>query len=389
MADDPWIRWFTANFLTEVADLEADEIGVYAVIINLMADRAGPIENDAKWLARRCGTSTRRFNQIRAKLLRIPGLLIERDGLLGHVKMLREIQRRDGKSAQARSAAMTRWQHTGEPELPLGNGQAPPRARTHGAAQEAPIKPGKKGETSPEQNDLISRKNGQKPQKTANSTDADASPPVRAREEEEEESRITTHPESQTLTCASGEAAPTHLNDADLMQLFTAVCEAAGFAPIYPNAVHWAMKQIEEWRDAGMDFERTVIPAIRQKVAESSERTRSLGRFKVAVAAEHAHRKSGAKPDPVMPATLANPVAPDDPDPRLRTIRDHLRRQCGTRPYDGWLRPMCFGVDGTTMTVEAPTQFMADWVTDHFSTHLRSLAKTEGFARIRIFATPP
>lgn len=54
-------------------------------------------------------------------------------------------------------------------------------------------------------------------------------------------------------------------------------------------------------------------------------------------------------------------------------IRTGLRRDCGTRTFDGWLRPITLGgfddYSGT-LTLELPSQFMADWVRSHFAERL-------------------
>ena len=54
-------------------------------------------------------------------------------------------------------------------------------------------------------------------------------------------------------------------------------------------------------------------------------------------------------------------------------IRSSLRRDCGARTFDGWLRPIALGSfdpDTATLRLELPSQFMADWVQTHFSERL-------------------
>ena len=54
-------------------------------------------------------------------------------------------------------------------------------------------------------------------------------------------------------------------------------------------------------------------------------------------------------------------------------IRAGLRRDCGARTFDGWLRPIALGgFDSETGTVrlDLPSQFMADWVQTHFAERL-------------------
>ncbi|HYI27156.1 MAG TPA: chromosomal replication initiator protein DnaA, partial [Bradyrhizobium sp.] len=54
-------------------------------------------------------------------------------------------------------------------------------------------------------------------------------------------------------------------------------------------------------------------------------------------------------------------------------IRTNLRRDCGARTFDGWLRPIMLGGfddDSGTLRLELPSQFMADWVQTHFADRL-------------------
>jgi chromosomal replication initiator protein len=55
------------------------------------------------------------------------------------------------------------------------------------------------------------------------------------------------------------------------------------------------------------------------------------------------------------------------------SIRAGLRRDCGARTFDGWLRPIALGNferDTGTLKLELPSQFMADWVQTHFAERL-------------------
>ncbi|SMF61256.1 chromosomal replication initiator protein DnaA [Allosphingosinicella indica] len=55
------------------------------------------------------------------------------------------------------------------------------------------------------------------------------------------------------------------------------------------------------------------------------------------------------------------------------SIRTGLRRDCGARTFDGWLRPITLGAFDDysgTLTLELPSQFMADWVRSHFAERL-------------------
>jgi chromosomal replication initiator protein len=55
------------------------------------------------------------------------------------------------------------------------------------------------------------------------------------------------------------------------------------------------------------------------------------------------------------------------------SIRAGLRRDCGARTFDGWLRPIALGgfdPDTGALRLQLPSQFMADWVQTHFSERL-------------------
>lgn len=54
-------------------------------------------------------------------------------------------------------------------------------------------------------------------------------------------------------------------------------------------------------------------------------------------------------------------------------IRAGLRRDCGARTFDGWLRPIALGgfdANSGTLALQLPSQFMADWVRTHFAERL-------------------
>ena len=67
------------------------------------------------------------------------------------------------------------------------------------------------------------------------------------------------------------------------------------------------------------------------------------------------------------------------------SIRAGLRRDCGARTFDGWLRPIALGAfdaDTGTLKLELPSQFMADWVQTHFAERL-ALAWGAAFPSVR------
>ncbi|TXC64347.1 chromosomal replication initiator protein DnaA [Sphingosinicella ginsenosidimutans] len=69
-----------------------------------------------------------------------------------------------------------------------------------------------------------------------------------------------------------------------------------------------------------------------------------------------------------MTSTNADPIAA-----AWESIRAGLRRDCGARTFDGWLRPIALGgfdADAGVLRLELPSQFMADWVQTHFAERL-------------------
>lgn len=261
MADSPWVKWFTSDFLGGIgsANLKADEIGVYTVILSLIADRGAPIDNDRAWIAGKAGTSTRRCNQIVDRLIAI-GKLEVRRGLLGNARMIREIKKRDGKSDQARAAAFARWHNDDQPELPIEGGSGDyPRIKSR---------------KTEEHIDLKSGKNGQKPQKSANSDDADASPTrARARprdsetQKEEEESSPAANPKPRVAQADADADLP------DLLGITHRLCRMGGVSMVRPSAHKTNMDIVKHWIAEGIDIEAIVIPAIEAQFKDTRETT--------------------------------------------------------------------------------------------------------------------
>jgi chromosomal replication initiator protein len=81
--------------------------------------------------------------------------------------------------------------------------------------------------------------------------------------------------------------------------------------------------------------------------------------------------------DQTPAAGAALTVATGEADPLAavwESIRIGLRRDCGVRTFDGWLRPIALGAfepESGTLVLELPSQFMADWVQTHFAERLQ------------------
>ena len=75
-----------------------------------------------------------------------------------------------------------------------------------------------------------------------------------------------------------------------------------------------------------------------------------------------------ASNDPGAAAVLDTPLSA-----AWESIRTGLRRDCGARTFDGWLKPAelgSFDPDSGELELVMPSKFMADWVRSHFGERL-------------------
>ena len=86
-----WYKRYPSDFLNGVADLSAEERGVYATLLDMMYDQRGSIADDPKRLARRCGCSTRRFNQVQTRLLAC-GKIVSFEGRLFNKRVFKSLK---------------------------------------------------------------------------------------------------------------------------------------------------------------------------------------------------------------------------------------------------------------------------------------------------------
>lgn len=372
-ADSPWIKWWTDDFLMGVVDLAADEIGVYAVLLSLMASRGGPIPDDRRWLARRCGTGTRRFNQIVDRLTEM-GKLQHRDGLIGNRRMIDELNARSSKSTQARSAAMQRW-HSDQEELPLEPGLT--RARTRPRAPES-RKTKIISRKNEEQKVLISSNKRDKVRTSPKNAHADASPlagaRVRSSEDSEEEDHIPSHSDSGAR---AREGPP-------LRQAYDAVCQAAGFKPTDPAAIDRAMSHVDRWLHDGWDLDTVILPAIRADIAETEHPTRTLGRFTKRIRHEAARTKAKASRAPPKHSNGTPVLEPPGEDPVFVPVRKALLEQLGPQTYATWFNAITFEDCGQLQGDKHPLKltgkaFLLDRIRADHSSTIRALAKPHGF----------
>ena len=307
MADAPWIKVYTGDFLQGVgaANMTAEQIGVYAVVLFLIAERGAPIEDDRRWLAGRAGCrSTRHCGQIIDKLIDL-GKLESRNGLLGNRRMIEEVGERSKKSDQARSAAIARW-HGDDAELPFDENISNLSS--------------KKTRTKKRDNSQLSgREKSKKSQSSAISEDADAKIPSRARATESQNS------ESNDRTSDSlGRGG-------QIEKAWQAISAAAGFVPTDARRIADAYDLTREWLDAGIDLEGTILPTIRAVISQSQDHTSSLRRFDAKV--RHQHARTGASPTKTYRAPDAPILLFDGEPDGVRPIREALLAHFGHGTY--------------------------------------------------------
>lgn len=341
MAELPWTKIYHDEFLQgcRAANLKADEIGVYTTVLLLISSRGSPIEDDRQWLAAMSGCSTRRCGQILERLTQIPNKLVLRNGMIGNVKMLRILADRDKKSSQARQAALARW-HGDEAELPLSEPAKPKQKKII-----SNLSANKNGDKS----EIKTRKKGHISQNSAKTDDADASPPVRARDSEAQS--IHPSPPNPLVDAGSIPEGPDgmgpggnpidRLGDSDLAKLYQAVATASGHNPSSPGQIDRAYRFIQKWKDEGVDFDQVVIPTIRSMITSSNDPTRTLGRFDARILHEHARLGATTSSRPYLPPE--SPVLePEGEDKTFRPLRDALLKKMGAIVYSTFLNHVRF-----------------------------------------------
>lgn len=200
------------------------------------------------------------------------------------------------------------------------------------------------------------------------------------------DSRARATPESESDTEHTTESESCEPRALDRL---AAVLDAAGLRPSSDEQRDKASEWLQLWTKAGIDLDGTILPVIRATVAESDDPTSSLKRFDRRIRHADARERARLRANGKGPSATV-PTPTDDTDPRLAQIRDTLRRDCGGRTYDGWLRPCRLGLDHNgTLIVGAPSQFMADWVQTHFAERIRLLARSLGIENMMIGVASP
>lgn len=329
-----WYKREPDKALSGKMGLTLEERGAYDTIIDLIYAHAGQLQHDENLLRYWFGTDIRVVRRLVDRLVELDKIQI-RGGIIHTRKSDEVIAARLSVIDATKRAADTRWGNIDEKkpvQLELGTDLAPVRA--HGEPDFGPTSgelPADLGQTSGKLTGKVSPsyppKSEPKPAEILENAHADAYAEggLRAREESESESESL----HNTTQCSE---IPGRLGNADLHQLYEAVCIASGFATSSPGAIDRAMRQIEKWKADGIDFDKIIIPVIQRTMQTSDEPTRVLGRFDKAVRHEHARqsaRAQGGKPmEPASPITYF-----DGEDQRIQPLRRDLLKALGARTY--------------------------------------------------------
>lgn len=351
---DPWIKFYANDFLNGVSDLSAEQIGAYIVVLALMWDRGGPIQDDPRRIARRCGLTTRKWTIIREFLIQ-DGKLEARDGMIANPRALNDLRARATKSEKARQSALARWD---QPDLPLGENE--------NYLDENLKKTRKKREDN--RIDKIDEKS-RKGAENLDSDDANAFSPSRARAFQKPEARIIPyHSESMTR--------------AEALEL---ICRTAGHDPRGDEHQAKAAGYLDRWLEAGANLP-LILDVIERMLAEQPDKiTGSLARFDKHILAKVASLKATEnrkKPSETEPVPLF--VIPDEP-PECEAIRHELADTMGHRNYAITFNLLRFTADVTrhdepVLKITGPPVTLRA-ISDQFPT-IRSIAKRHGFPQV-------
>ncbi len=327
MTAKPWVKFYPSDFLNGIADLPPELVGAYTIILALIWDRGGPIDDDPSWIARRLNVGTKAWTHtIRPKLL-ASGKIEIRNGLIGNKRAIEEVERRDGVADKNRKNALSRWHQQPdlfEEESTKESAKNPPKNRVINRPIHPPIKKTKSAE------------NGQ-------SVNATASGLARARSRNQKlESNERTNLHTPTRVARpNGKEPQVRYDDQSIDLIFGAVCEAAGHSPP-DDMIDRSKEFIRKWKDAGISVDHVILPTIRKIMAATPDPvTSSLKRFDRDIMGANAQTKArAAQPEEVPIFKL------DGEDERIVPIRQAIATAIGTPAYMALAQRTKFSIDG-------------------------------------------
>jgi uncharacterized protein YdaU (DUF1376 family) len=91
MSARPWYRRYGSDFIAGTLGLTLEEKGAYSLILDLIYDHGGPIADDPRYIAGVCGCSVRKWNAIRATLVKA-GKIEVGDGTISNSRAIFELE---------------------------------------------------------------------------------------------------------------------------------------------------------------------------------------------------------------------------------------------------------------------------------------------------------
>jgi len=343
----PWYKRHPERWIMGTRGLTLEERGAYSEIVDYLNLRDHALPDDIKVVAALLGCPPQTWRRIRAVLLKAKKLEIVGDYITNprfeREKAERDLARaeavehgREGGKRSAELRAQNELDFEHDPQISADPSQGyppaddfPVRARTQGTQ--------KSSKSSNKTDQKVATKlpvseNAVTPvsQKTANNGQGYPQPPVRAREEGEEE-EVESPPNSTPTTPRE---------DSDRMHLLEQVCEASGYQPTSAGALDRSLRQVEAWMKEGVDFDEVVIPTIRRVILDDPQPTRTLGRFTKHIAHEHARRNaSKAKGSTYRPPKVPLLKREDEPD-RMADLRQMLCQVMGANLFAIWFNTL-------------------------------------------------
>lgn len=98
----PWVKWVPSDFINGVFGLSAETIGVYSMILNLIYDGGGPIDDNPAVLARRLSMRPTSLEKRLAELVKARKI-VRTDGVISNSRAEIEIEKRAKKLVESRA----------------------------------------------------------------------------------------------------------------------------------------------------------------------------------------------------------------------------------------------------------------------------------------------
>jgi uncharacterized protein YdaU (DUF1376 family) len=105
----PYFRFYPSDFMTGVRGMTAQEVGVYTMLLCLIYEANGPVENNPLRLATYCGMRLAAFDRTCEKLIAL-GKIVEANGHLSNARAEAEISKRADDLEIASTAGKASWQ---------------------------------------------------------------------------------------------------------------------------------------------------------------------------------------------------------------------------------------------------------------------------------------